>query len=97
MWLRLLTAIFFSALTSAAQALELPGNYTGVLGPLHLQLHLQADADGALSGTLDSVDQQTNGLFCTNFHFNGKALAFDVPSVGGKWRGTVSDDGVRLG
>jgi CubicO group peptidase (beta-lactamase class C family) len=36
------------------------------------------------------------GLPGANFHLDGKALSFDVPSVGGKWHGTVSDDGATL-
>ena len=36
------------------------------------------------------------GLPCANFHIDDKSLSFDVPSVGGKWHGTISDDGSTL-
>jgi CubicO group peptidase (beta-lactamase class C family) len=82
--------------TAVAQGPKVSGDYVGLLGPLHLKLHLKAGADGTLEGTLDSVDQGAMGLRCANFHVDDKTLAFDVPSVGGKWHGTVSEDGTKL-
>jgi CubicO group peptidase (beta-lactamase class C family) len=79
-----------------AQTPKLAGDYSGMLGPLHLKLHLKTPASGAIEGTLDSVDQGAMGLPGANFHVDGKAFSFDVPSVGGKWHGTVSDDGATL-
>jgi hypothetical protein len=57
---------------------------------------LKVYANGAMEGTLDSVDQGAIGLLCANFRLKDKELSFDVPSVGGKWHGTVSDDGAVL-
>lgn len=79
-----------------AQTPRLDGNYSGVLGPLHLKLHLKTGAAGALEGTLDSIDQKANGLPCANFRLEQKTLAFEVPSVGGKWHGTISEDSATL-
>jgi CubicO group peptidase (beta-lactamase class C family) len=87
--------LFLIPVAAAAQASK-PGDFLGMLGPLHLKLHLKVDAGGALSGTLDSPDQGANGLPCANFKSAGKSLSFDVPSVGGTWRGTVSKDGDLL-
>ncbi|HMG87625.1 MAG TPA: serine hydrolase domain-containing protein [Terracidiphilus sp.] len=73
------------------------GDYVGVLGgSLHLRLHLKADAKGALSGSLDSLDQGAMGLGCADFHLDREALSFSVPSVHGSWKGTVSADGKTL-
>jgi CubicO group peptidase (beta-lactamase class C family) len=79
-----------------AQTPKLVGDYSGTLGPLHLRLHLKTAAAGAIDGSLDSVDQGAMGLPGANFQLEGKALSFDVPSVGGKWQGTVSDDAATL-
>lgn len=79
-----------------AQSPKVAGDYTGVLGPLHLKLHLKVRARGLLEGSLDSVDQGAMGLACANFRLGGKELSFDVPSVGGTWHGTVSTDGATL-
>ena len=82
--------------SAMAQSPKLSGDYSGMLGPLHLKLHLKVSATGAANGTLDSVDQGAMGLPCANFHIEDKTLSFDVPSVGGKWHGTISDDGSTL-
>ena len=79
-----------------AQTPKIGGDYSGMLGPLHLKLHLKMAASGAAGGTLDSLDQGANGLPCASFHLDEKTLSFDVPSVGGKWHGTVSADGATL-
>ncbi len=78
-----------------AQTAMPTGDYSGMLGPLHLKLHLKTGTNG-IEGTLDSVDQGANGLPCANFLYDAKGLSFDVPSVSGKWHGTISDDGATL-
>jgi CubicO group peptidase (beta-lactamase class C family) len=82
--------------TAAAQDPKIGGDYSGMLGPLHIKLHLKAGASGSTEGTLDSIDQGAMGLACGSFRLEKKVLSFDVPSVGGKWHGTVSDDGAVL-
>jgi CubicO group peptidase (beta-lactamase class C family) len=79
-----------------AETPKIGGDYSGMLGPLHLKLHLKTGASGALEGTLDSVDQGAMGLPCASFHLVVTALSFEVPSVRGTWHGTVSGDGATL-
>lgn len=81
---------------AVAQTPNLGGDYSGILGPLHLKLHLKMGGGGATEGTLDSLDQGAVGLPCANFRLDDKGLSFDVPSVSGKWHGTVSADGATL-
>jgi serine-type D-Ala-D-Ala carboxypeptidase/endopeptidase len=81
---------------SAQNNPEIAGDYLGSLGPLHLVLHLKADASGALSGTMDSPNQRANGIPCADFHLSGNALSFSVPVVNGSWKGSVSADGKTL-
>jgi serine-type D-Ala-D-Ala carboxypeptidase/endopeptidase len=83
----------------SAQAQDNPniaGDYTGVLGPLHLKLHLEVAAAGEITGTLDSVDQGANSISCAEFHLDGQALTFSVPAVHGSWKGALSADGKTL-
>ncbi len=68
------------------------GDYTGVLGPLHLKLHIKANPDGTLSGTLDSPDQGAIGISCSDIQLDGTSLSFTVPAVHGTWKGTVADN-----
>jgi CubicO group peptidase (beta-lactamase class C family) len=80
----------------AQQKPNIAGDYAGTLGPLHVKLHLKVDAAGAITGTLDSTDQGAMGIPCAEFHLDGQSLAFTVPAVNGKWKGTVSADGAAL-
>ncbi len=86
-------------LTSAmtfAQKPNLAGDYSGMLGPYHIKLHLIAAHDGTLSGTVDSPDQGLSGVPCSDLHLNGQAFSFTVPIVHGTWVGVVSGDGSSL-
>ena len=46
---------------SAQQSPTIAGDYAGTLGPLHVKLHLKVNADGKVTGTLDSPDR---GAIC---------------------------------
>ena len=70
----------------------LAGDYAGVLGPLHLVLHLQRDTAGKLSGSLDSLDQEARGIPCSDLVLSGAQFSFSVPAVHGAYSGTVSAD-----
>ena len=86
----------FSVPAPAQQKPEVAGDYAGTLGPLHVRLHLKVDATGAITGSLDSPDQGANGIPCSGFKFDGHALSFSVPAVGGTWAGTVENGGTSL-
>jgi serine-type D-Ala-D-Ala carboxypeptidase/endopeptidase len=78
----------------------LDGVWLGTLfaGPqtLRLQFHLQATATGAQNCALDSIDQRSFGIVCTNLTMNGDVVSIDVPAVGGGWSGKISEDGKTL-
>ena len=95
----LLFCIWVAAMpyTARAQAAtNIAGDYVGMLGPLHVKLHIKVNAAGSITGTLDSVDQGANGIPCADFQLAGEALSFTVPAVHGTWKGTVSGDGKTL-
>jgi CubicO group peptidase (beta-lactamase class C family) len=74
---------------------NIAGDYAAILGgALHVKLHIKVDAAGAITGTLDSVDQGAMGIPCADFHLDGQALTFTVPLVHGAWKGTVIADGL---
>jgi hypothetical protein len=81
---------------AAAAAQSPTGDYTGMLGALHLKLHLKQAPAGALTCTLDSPDQGALGLPCANVQLRDTSLSFEIPSVGGKWHGTMSSDSAKL-
>src|SRR5581483_4534863 len=95
----LAVAFAFTALTissSAQKSSALAGDYTGMLGPMHVKLHLTATANGALSGTVDNTDANLFGVPCADLHLDGRALSFTVPMVHAAWTGFVAEDGNSL-
>lgn len=80
----------------AQNKIKVDGAYAGTLGPLHLKLHIKTDAAGAITGTLDSLDQGALGIPCADFHLDGLTFTFTVPAVGGSYAGSFSADGNTL-
>lgn len=92
----LLSIVAFSFIPALAQSNPaVAGDYAGILGgTLHVKLHIEIDAAGAITGTLDSVDQGALGIPCAGFHLEGQSLTFTIPAVHGTWKGTVTADGL---
>jgi CubicO group peptidase (beta-lactamase class C family) len=83
----------FALLPCLAQpAPSVAGDYAGMLGPLHVKLHIKVDTAGAITGTLDSTDQGALAIPCAEFHLEGQTLTFTIPAVHGSWKGTVTAD-----
>jgi CubicO group peptidase (beta-lactamase class C family) len=72
------------------------GDYAGILGRLHLVLHVQRDAAGTLTGSMNSKDQDANGIPCTNFVLSGTQFSFAVSAVHGTYKGQASVDGSTI-
>jgi serine-type D-Ala-D-Ala carboxypeptidase/endopeptidase len=94
--LRCAALLLWISVCAPAQSASPVGDYSGMLGPLHLKLHLKPGPNASLSGTLDSPDQGAIGLPCANIKIDGKTLNFEVPSVSGKWSGSASADFATL-
>ena len=93
--LAIAVVITLTGLALSAHAQQKPnfvGDYAGMLGPLHVKVHVIAATDGKLSCTVDSPDQGMVGLPCADFQVNGQAVSFKVPSVGGTYSGLISGD-----
>ena len=96
----LCAAVFFGVARGAtAQAAAggssagLAGEWSGVLGgQLHLVVSITKGDGGAMSGTLNSVDQHAT-LAVAKAKLTGLAAHFEVPRVGGVYDGTMSADG----
>jgi hypothetical protein len=97
----LLTLLLIPARSLAQSAPTAPGPdgvWEGVLSAgttnLHLFLTLTKSSSG-YTGQLNSVDQGAN-LNVENGSFNGEALRFEVPRVGGVYEGTLNKAGTEL-
>lgn len=89
----LICLLWASSVTGQTASPSVAGDYAGTLGPLHLKLHVHQDSTGALTGTVDSVDQQAFGVPGAQFVLSGTKFSFAVPDVGGTYKGDVSLDG----
>ena len=87
--------LFITAALLAADKPNIAGDWYGTLktpGPqLRLALHLQPVGDG-WKGTLDSLDQNANGIPIASVQFTGNELKLDVQAVNGSYLGKVSAD-----
>ena len=76
------------------------GDWSGTLhagdNSLRLIFHFHAAPDGAINGSLDSVDQGAMGIPCANIKLMGQKLSLSVPSVHGLYEATLSADGDKL-
>ncbi len=65
-------------------------------GKLRIQLRVKSDRAGTEYGMLHSLDQTATSLACDEMRFDGRRFSFEVPSVRGRWSGTLNDDGNEL-
>ncbi len=76
---------------------SIAGDWNGSLNAggatLRLVLHITAAKDGALTGTLDSLDQGAMGIPVTTVTLKDSKLALAVDAVHGSYEGTVKPDG----
>jgi hypothetical protein len=63
----LVGSLITAALCLGQQKPDFAGDYGGVLGPLHIKLHVVAASDGSFTGTVDSPDQGLTGVPCADF------------------------------
>jgi predicted esterase len=92
----LLCALFATPANAQQPTPSIAGDYAGMLGSLHVLLHLHQDQAGALTATLDSVDQGAKDLSCAHVVLSGGRLSFEVPVVHGSYTGEISADGKTI-
>lgn len=97
-------------LAPTAFAQEAKGDWAGTLevtpgSKLRLAVHISAAADGALKGTMDSLDQGAFGIPLAEIAASPTKLTFTVPAVAGRydaswdpaakrWSGTWTQSGI---
>jgi D-alanyl-D-alanine-carboxypeptidase/D-alanyl-D-alanine-endopeptidase len=62
---------------------------------LWIQVRIQTTG-GVQKCLWDSIDQKAMGVPCRNLVVIGNSVSFDVPTVRGTWKGTLSEDGKTL-
>jgi len=99
-WLSLALAVGLFASTSHAQESTVTGDWQGALNAggitLHLVLHLHTDSAGALTGTLDSIDQGAKGIPITKAELKGGKLTLDLDMIHGHYVGELNATGKEV-
>jgi pimeloyl-ACP methyl ester carboxylesterase len=94
--MRKLFVVLLLVSATAARAQNVAGDWNGAIdtgaAKLHLVLHIVKSATGALTATLDSVDQNAIGIPVKSVTVDGTKLSLDIAAVGGKYEGTVNGD-----
>ncbi|MEZ4414324.1 MAG: alpha/beta fold hydrolase [Gemmatimonadota bacterium] len=83
----------------SAQQPSLAGDWLGTLqaGPTELRIvfHVTGEA-GGYAATLDSPDQGVAGIPVAAVRVDGATVSMDIPSLRGRYEGTLAGDGTRL-
>ena len=90
-WMFGIVASFILVLPVSAQ--DPQGNWQGALtipraGQLQLVVHIQKTTDTRYTGVVDSPDQGASGIPLGSIALEGNNSTFNVPSIGGAYRGT---------
>jgi len=88
------------ACSAQAAAPSVAGDWQGVLeaggAQLHLVLHITQGENGALKATLDSVDQNANGIPVSAITVKDSKLNMTVDAVHGTYEGVVNKDATEI-
>ncbi len=88
-------------LTMAADPPRIVGTWEGVLDPgaqpkKHIVVHISADQDGSLSGTIDYPDQDVSGILITAITYKEHILHFESTPNLSSYDGTLNKDDTEI-
>jgi hypothetical protein len=88
-------------LATAADPPRIVGTWEGVLDPgaqpkKHVVVHIAAEQDGSLSGTIDYPDQDVSGIPITAITYKAHSLHFESTSNLSSYDGTLNKDGTEI-
>jgi hypothetical protein len=86
-------------IVDAAEPAAFAGDWIGAMDvgghKLRIVLHLVRSGDG-WSGTMDSPDQGAEGIPIGTVKVDARDLVLELPQIGGKYTGTLSDDDAQI-
>jgi len=89
------------ALATAADTPAVVGTWEGVLDPgaqpkKRVVVHISAEQDGSLNGTIDYPDQETSGILITAITYKAPNLHFESTSNLSSFDGTLNNEGSEI-
>ena len=86
--------------TPAKAGKSLEGEWKGAINAqgqtLHVVLKVKKGADGKLTGTLDSVDQNANDIPISSIDQTGETVKLELSSIGGSYEGKMNAAGSEI-
>jgi hypothetical protein len=87
--------------STAADPPRIVGTWEGVLDPgaqpkKHVVVHISAEQDGSLSGTIDYPDQDVSGILITAITYKAHNLHFESTSNLTTFDGTLNQAGTEI-
>jgi hypothetical protein len=97
----ILGLVFTSAPTRAADPPRIVGTWEGVLDPgaqpkKRVVVHIAAEQDGSLSGTIDYPDQSVSGVLITAITYKARVVHFESAPNLSSYDGTLNQDGTEI-
>ena len=88
-------------ITMSADPPKIVGTWEGVLDPgaqpkKRTVVHIAAEQDGSLSGTIDYPDQSVSGILITAITYKAHNLHFESASNLSSYDGTLNPDGTEI-
>jgi hypothetical protein len=102
LWLALMPGLaILSAPNLRAADPPIVGAWEGTLDPgaqpkKRILVHISADTDGSLSGTIDYPDQSISGVAITAITYHEPALHFESSSMHALYDGTMNKDNSKI-
>ena len=96
----LLSLAIVVVMAGVSFAQDISGDWNGTLkingAELRLVLHVTKNSDGTLKSTLDSIDQNANGIPVTSTTLKDSQLNLKIEAVNGTYDGKVKADGSEI-
>lgn len=91
---------FVAAQAASPESKSIAGDWNGELNvqgtKLRLVLHVKKNSDGALAATLDSVDQNANGIPVSSVTQKGSDVKLELKGIGASYQGKLNPAGTEI-
>ena len=91
---------FVAAQDASPESKSIAGDWNGELNvqgtKLRLVLHVKKNSDGAFAATLDSVDQNANGIPVSSVSQKGNDVKLELKGIGASYQGKLNPAGTEM-
>ncbi len=92
--------VLVAAQAASPESKSIAGDWNGELNvqntKLRLVLHIKKNLDGTFAATLDSLDQNANGIPVSSVSQKGTDVKLDLKGIGASYQGTLNPAGTEI-